>query len=1020
MALEKRPVVVPLATSRDGGTDPLAVPATKLLEATNVVQTKDGALSKRLGASVVTRSAQGEITSLIPDRDGGVLVQHWLDWDTSGVEQSPSVERFSSAGVAEAESANYVPSLPGLDFRLLRSIAVTQDDSVLVHINSDLAVSATQALLSAVVWAGGATYRVYSWVFRTSDWQAYPPGEPNVSSFLAKQSRSVSASGALFLLMSTDVSGAGYDTKIVSQAVSNLGVMGADTNIATDKIATSATQASSPWDACVVADTYPVIAYVRTNGDIAVRSFTATAGLVQLQDVTIARPDQADYVVSVFPVSATDVVVAWQDNTGAGAPVLGKVYGARINVVTGTTEVGATELMASTVDTVSLVGAQSNDSSFVLFRWHGTEGTITHKVTKTPFAVSNLAALAATKDISSYRSPETAQTTPLLSLATKPLSVLKDGTVRATWLGLVHNPAHSSTPRGSFLLATSDGVALAKMQEEVTDYILPYATLLARTLVYLPQWQYRSGTYYVPVVYDGREVRIYSLNPVASQVPYAISENQVFIGGTNLKQRTDGIDWCGYLQPPVAISAVAAAGAGIDDGAHQYCAILTRMDSDGRIHRSRPSDVVTVTHGGGNNQTTLTILATEAQDVNAAFTLAATSRFVGRPSVSIYRTEAGGTEFHKIYDRYSSATTSVTDTATDAAISDNELLYTDDSIVPNDMPPPVYCLASFKDRVLVVPQTDRDQIWVSKSRAENIGLEFSAFLKVRTNSKYGSIVALEAMDDLCAVFHTNAVQVFAGEGPSNIGSGGYQVPATRSLSQGAVSRNAVIGTSEGIVFKSKGGWHLLDPGMNVQYIGNDVADYDSVQPLRCVVDQNERVRCLLSSGVVLVLDLRTKTWAVWTTPLSSPVDIAVSGDNVWWALSDGTLLKEATVWKDNSSSYQMLVDTGFIELDKFGAYQRLYEIEVLGTWKSSHRLRVSTYFDGSTSAAETKTVTLATDPAPTLVRLQPARQRCTSVRVRVETLSADPVAGTEEFLTLTAVRFTLGAKSKYPAAKVFA
>ena len=80
-------------------------------------------------------------------------------------------------------------------------------------------------------------------------------------------------------------------------------------------------------------------------------------------------------------------------------------------------------------------------------------------------------------------------------------------------------------------------------------------------------------------------------------------------GWANNLLKSDGLSISRVGLPKASMTAVALAGGALA-GVYKYKAFLRRVDAQGNIIEGRPSDVQTVTLGGGNNQTTLTEVAT--------------------------------------------------------------------------------------------------------------------------------------------------------------------------------------------------------------------------------------------------------------------------------------------------------------------------------------------------------------------------------------------------------------------------
>lgn len=501
----------------------------------------------------------------------------------------------------------------------------------------------------------------------------------------------------------------------------------------------------------------------------------------------------------------------------------------------------------------------------------------------------------------------------------------------------------------------------------------------------------------------------------------------------------------GFHLFPEGLTSSTSAGAGsIDAGSHSWRAVYEWTDAQGRIHRSSPSEVETVV-SVANDRTTITIP-----------TLRLTAKSNVR--VAVYRTVAAGSVYYRLgtiagttLNDTTTDSVSYIDSATDASIIGNEILYTDGasgSELPNIAPPSSSAICSHRGRIFLV--TGRDRISFSKQVADGYPVEFNDALYLLPDARGGALVAVASMDDKLVIFREHAIYFTTGDGPSDTGAGGFPEPVLITSDAGCSEVRSVVLTNAGLMFKSSKGIYLLDRSLAVTYIGAAVEDWNglTITSANMVPNTNE-VRFTTSGTVTvdnvaqyaptLVYDYAFGQWATFTNYAAA--DATVWGTTFVRVQSNGKVYKEdRTAYDDDGSHVRLRLTTTWMSLGGVQGFKRLYRVLILGDYKSAHTLRCRIGYDFSPGwefdediNAETavgagtwgSSDTWGSDAvwggaAPVdWFQARPGKQKCSSVRLCIEDVQTETAT---EGLTIANIALLAGVKrgtQKLSATKAF-
>jgi len=421
--------------------------------------------------------------------------------------------------------------------------------------------------------------------------------------------------------------------------------------------------------------------------------------------------------------------------------------------------------------------------------------------------------------------------------------------------------------------------------------------------------------------------------------------------GQNLVE--DGFNWNPVLQNV----STSAPGTSYE---YQYCVVWEWVDNIGNVHRSSPSNVITINTsapiGAGATATDISIYP-----LSLTYKTAANSR---TPVVGVvYRTKEDNADVFYRLPVTSANQNSTTSTYITPA-NDNTLdanitvpLYTTGNVLGNDAPPPVGAMVVYRDRLFVLDSTNPLVIYYSKKVNFASAVDFSDGQLINVDPTGGPVTGLSAMDDKLLIFKEDSIRYISGQGPNPDGTNDdYGSTTLITTDAGCVNSRSIVTTPDGVMFKSSKGIYFIDRGLKVSYLGAPVEKFNSDFITSAVLmSDNNQIRFTLDTNVILVYDYFIDTWATFT-PLTA-VDSVVWDDAHTFINSNGRVQKQDnTIWTDNGTGYQMELTTGWLTFGGIQGFQRLYKITLLGNYNSSHNLQCNLYYDFNNAITQTITV----------------------------------------------------------------
>jgi hypothetical protein len=334
------------------------------------------------------------------------------------------------------------------------------------------------------------------------------------------------------------------------------------------------------------------------------------------------------------------------------------------------------------------------------------------------------------------------------------------------------------------------------------------------------------------------------------------------------------------LPTPQAFGTAVSAGGSVGVGVCQYCVVFEYLDAVGRRHRSAPSNIVSATTSGGNQTVTLRFSTVGIGDRPAWQS--------GSLTAHIYRTQANGSTFYRITSNVTAPSGAwsfggfgfgsfldYVDTAADATILDNEVLYTQGSVIANQ-PAPAHRLAAYGDgRLWVAGTWDPRRVECSRLIVAGEPVQFTRHEAFRAYLPE-PVTALAYMDGSCVAFTARGVFLIGGSGPNDQGNPALPAPVRVPSDVGCIEPRSVIEVSQGILFQSDRGIYLFPRGFGTPVLASagvrdDLAGqtvlgaarvhYDASATLASgPVSMGSRVVVLPLGENALVLDEETLQW----------------------------------------------------------------------------------------------------------------------------------------------------------------
>lgn len=606
--------------------------------------------------------------------------------------------------------------------------------------------------------------------------------------------------------------------------------------------------------------------------------------------------------------------------------------------------------------------------------------------------------------------------------------------------------AYSSNLQPTYFLLNQDNIVVGKWSPTsggglTVKSILPNSTFIGSTTILIAGLIKDLFTTVSGAIYTQTGVASYFFNFDNQDAPQKVelSHNLHLSGG--LLVMYDGFSTVehSFNLFPENITGVVASGGSLSTGQYQYQVCYEWTDNQGQIHRSAPSIASTFT-ASSSDKITLTIPTLRLTQKKAPTRTPV--------DIVIYRTEANGLVFYRItsitaplFNDTTVDTVTYEDTAADSTIIGNPVLYTTGGVVENIALPAPALLTQYKDRAIGVPAENRLQWWYSKEVSEGQPVEFSDLFTNQVDHRGGDIISVQQMDDKIIFLKKYNVMYVVGNGPTANGSqNDFTEAQIVSADGGCSDKNSVVLTPAGLMYKSLKGIYILDRSLGVTYIGDEVEAYNSSRVLAAsLVPDTTQARFCLDSGITLMYDYYFRQWSVFTN--LDGVDNAIFNKQYVYLTPTGDVLEETpNLYTDNGSFIRLKLITAWLSLAQLQGYQRVYGLNLLGHYKSEHKLRVRVGFDFNDAYIQEDYIPATTifdlsaygDLSPYgsdspyggnfplyMWEINMIQQKCTSLRVAIEDTQERPFGGGMSLSGITCEVGTKGGLNRVAPNKSF-
>ncbi len=289
-------------------------------------------------------------------------------------------------------------------------------------------------------------------------------------------------------------------------------------------------------------------------------------------------------------------------------------------------------------------------------------------------------------------------------------------------------------------------------------------------------------------------------------------------GGVMQNVSDEGTELGWMYRPIIKTVTTSAGGSMTGGGTYSWKAIFTWVDASGELHRSAPSNAATASASASDDYS-ITVYVPHL-----------TVREFADCAVEIYISTVDGSEHYYTHRIQLADSTTVSasnqDPGSDTTIQGGALLYTDQGELPAGSPPPTVALARGGDRLMCIPSDNRRVVRYTKPKAVGVAPEWPVALQ-KSIFPHEDLTAVAFMDTRWVIFSPTEIFWFSGSGENAFAVGSFgKVNQIKSSGVGCIDRGSILEVEEGVVFKSRKGFSLLDRSLGLHYIGAGAEAYN--------------------------------------------------------------------------------------------------------------------------------------------------------------------------------------------------
>lgn len=430
-----------------------------------------------------------------------------------------------------------------------------------------------------------------------------------------------------------------------------------------------------------------------------------------------------------------------------------------------------------------------------------------------------------------------------------------------------------------------------------------------------------------------------------------LEANQNAVMGDGIVSLYDGqdISEIGFVgKPHIHLFGTVSSGGGLPAGNYRVYAIYRWTDANGIEYHSEPSNLIgapSLLPVSANQKIVLTIhhaIMTFKQNVYCDV-------FVSKDTDSF--TRQATFQIDNYFDVETENSTNVT-ISTYGQTTKNIPFYANEGTeIKNTSILGVKHLGLYADSVFAVSSENKKSVFYSKPLEQGSELAFNmpSFFK-NVFDKRGvnedEIVGVCAMDGRLFVFKQRSIVYIVGDvGDVNSGNASLSTPQLVTTDVGCINAKSIILAPDGIMFMSDKGIYLLNRTLIVEYIGAQVERFNqrSITSANLLENVNE-IRFTTLEGECLVYNYYQKEWS-WFENMPA-IDACVWRGKFTWLKTDGKVLVETTSHKKMiDQAIVQKISSPWIVMDNSQGWQKVYDVLILGKYKSEHQIKINVFYD---------------------------------------------------------------------------
>lgn len=493
----------------------------------------------------------------------------------------------------------------------------------------------------------------------------------------------------------------------------------------------------------------------------------------------------------------------------------------------------------------------------------------------------------------------------------------------------------------------------------------------------------------------------------------------------------------GFIGEPTIMAIESVTAGTLAQLTYQVCAIITCFDAKGDIYRSGVSSIIEVNMLNPNRSILVELYP-------AILTLRKDISYVIR--MEVYIRKPG--DYFRFYDAIERTELTTKSSMTILSYpTTSEFLYTEPATEENAVPVSAVCMALYGSRLFYVPYENQNEIRYTRRKQNNIGFEFVETFRINGLDKKGreedKIKGLMEMDGRLIIFKDQSILYIYGQGPAEDGtSNDYGEPQLITTDVGCVSQRSIVLVPDGIMFKSDKGIYLLSRQLSTTYIGANVEAFNGLEITSAsLLEKVNEVRFTTNEGKTLIYNYFSQQWS-WTTSHSFVGTCFLNGEYLGLDKTNGLVKESLTTKKYLGTTVVQKITSPWVKLAGVQGFQRLYNIYILGKYKTPHNVKVRVYYDYEEYYSEEYVITplnaadYNTTIRPTNGQIESgaktdgvyqykigvSRQKCQSVKIEIFDEPLDVANNTAESYNLVNMALEMGVMNngnRLPAAKKY-